>query len=70
MKLNSAHKRRKTFPLEMDDGLHKALKYKAIESDQTLHSYIIETLTAKVREEPAHYIVSNQQAENSNVRKK
>ena len=54
----------------MEDNLHKALKYKAIESDQTLHSYIIEALTAKVQEERAHYIVSNRQAANSSERKK
>ena len=70
MKLKSARKRHKTFPLEMEDSLHKALKYKAIESDQTLHSYIIETLAAKVQEEPAHYIVSNRQTSNSSERKK
>ena len=69
MKLKTARKRHKTFPLEMEDNLHKALKYKAIESDQTLHSYIIETLTAKVQEEPAHYIASRQAA-NSGERKK
>jgi len=70
MKLKSARKCHKTFPLEMEDNLHKALKYKAIESDQTLHSYIIETLTTKVQEEPAHYFVSNRQAANSSERKK
>jgi predicted HicB family RNase H-like nuclease len=70
MKTKSARKRHKTFPLEMEDALHKALKYKAIESDQTLHSYIIETLIAKVHEEPAHYIVSNRQAANSGERRK
>jgi len=57
MKLKNAGKRHKAFPLEMEDNLHKALKYTAIESDQTLHSYIIEALTAKVQKEPAHYIV-------------
>ncbi len=70
MKLKNAGKRHKTFPLEMEDNLHKALKYKAIESDQTLHSYIIEALTAKVQEERAHYIVSSRQAANSSERKK
>lgn len=70
MKLKSTRKQHKTFPLEMEDNLHKALKYKAIESDQTLHSYIIETLTTKVQEEPAHYIVSNRKAANSSERKK
>jgi hypothetical protein len=54
----------------MEDNLHKALKYRAIESDQTLHSYIIEALTAKVQEEPAHYIVSSRQTANSGERKK
>ena len=54
----------------MEDNLHKALKYKAIESDQTLHSYIIETLITKVQEEPAHYIVSNRKTANSRERKR
>lgn len=58
-------KRCKTFPLEIEDTLHKALKYKAIEADQTLHAFIIEILAAKVREEPATYIVPSDQAETS-----
>ena len=61
MKPQNTRKHRKTFPLEIEDELHKALKYKAIETNQTLHSFIIETLTAKVQEEPAHYAVSSQQ---------
>jgi len=59
MKPDNNRKRRKTFPLEIEDQLHKALKYKAIECDQTLHAFIIETLVAKVQEEPAQYTVSN-----------
>jgi predicted HicB family RNase H-like nuclease len=60
MKPQTTRKRRKTFPLEIEDELHKALKYKAIETNQTLHSFIIETLTEKVQEEPAPYAVSRQ----------
>lgn len=45
----------KTFPLEIEEGLHKALKMKAIAEDKTLHSLIIETLSAQVQEEPAGY---------------
>lgn len=48
-------KRKKTFPLEIEDNLHKALKFKAIESDMTLHAYIIETLSARVREDSVAY---------------
>jgi hypothetical protein len=48
-------KRKKTFPLEIEDGLHKALKFKAIESDMTLHAYIIEALNARVREDSVAY---------------
>lgn len=55
--------RRKTFPLELEGDLHKALKYKAIEANLTLHAFIIEALAAKVHEEPAHYAVSRQYAE-------
>lgn len=51
-------KRCKTFPLEMEDGLHKALKYKAIDADKTLHAFIIDVLAATVREEPAYYAVT------------
>lgn len=54
-------KRCKTFPLEMEEDLHKALKYKAIESDQTLHAFIIKTLASKVEEEPAKYFISDSQ---------
>lgn len=55
-------KRCKTFPLEMEEDLHKALKYKAIEANQTLHAFIIEALTTKVQEEPARYSVSRHHA--------
>jgi predicted HicB family RNase H-like nuclease len=51
--------RKKTFPLEIEDGLHKALKVKAIESDKTLHSFIIETLSARIQEESAAYSAKN-----------
>lgn len=48
-------KRKKTFPLEIEDDLHKALKFKAIESDMTLHAYIIEALNARIHEDPVAY---------------
>lgn len=46
----------KTFPLEIEDDLHKALKVRAIEEDKTLHSLIIETLSSRVQEEAPSYI--------------
>lgn len=49
-------KRKKTFPLEIEENLHKMLKFKALESDMTLHAYILETLNAKVREDPPTYL--------------
>ncbi|HBJ83189.1 MAG TPA: hypothetical protein DDZ88_04810 [Verrucomicrobiales bacterium] len=49
---------KKTFPLEIEDDLHKALKVRAIEEDKTLHSLIIETLSSRVQEEPARYQVT------------
>lgn len=55
-------KRCKTFPLEMEDDLHKALKYKAIDTDKTLHAFIIDVLAATVREEPAQYAVTTHNA--------
>lgn len=48
-------KRKKTFPLEIEEDLHKALKFKAIESDMTLHAYIIEALNSWIREDSAIY---------------
>jgi len=48
-------KRSKTFPLEIREDLHKALKHRAIETDQTLHSYIIEALVFHVKEEDVGY---------------
>lgn len=70
MSKKTARKRHKTFPLEMEDDLHKALKYKAIESDQTLHAFIIETLAMKVREEPAQYAVAGRQPASLSEKKK
>lgn len=55
-------KRCKTFPLEMEDDLHKALKYKAIDADKTLHAFIIDVLAATVREESAQYAASTNYA--------
>ncbi|MGB4598432.1 MAG: toxin-antitoxin system HicB family antitoxin [Trichlorobacter sp.] len=52
-------KRKKTFPLEIEEDLHKALKFKAIETDMTLHAYIIEALNARVREDSVAYFVKN-----------
>jgi predicted HicB family RNase H-like nuclease len=52
-------KRKKTFPLEIEEDLHKALKFKAIETDMTLHAYIIQALNARVREDSAVYSVKS-----------
>ncbi len=48
----------KTFPLEIEDDLHKALKVRAIEEDKTLHSLIIEALSDRVQEEATPYQVN------------
>ncbi len=45
----------KTFPLEIEESLHKALKHKAIESNKSLHAYIIDALVSQVKEESAVY---------------
>jgi predicted HicB family RNase H-like nuclease len=66
----SGPKRCKTFPLEMEDELHKALKYKAIEANQTLHAFIIQALAAKVQEDPAKYAASHHQAEAATEKKR
>ena len=58
MHRDAPKKSKKTFPLEIEDDLHKALKVRAIEEDKTLHSLIIETLSARLQEEPATYGVN------------
>ncbi|MFA5353302.1 MAG: toxin-antitoxin system HicB family antitoxin [Thermodesulfovibrionales bacterium] len=63
MSAASKIKTKKTFPLEIEDSLHKALKHKAIELDISLHAFIIETLTAKVSEELADYNTGDKTAE-------
>lgn len=50
-------RRRKTFPLEIEEELHKSLKIKAIEEGVTLHTLIIDTLSTRVQEEPVPYRV-------------
>ncbi|HET6566316.1 MAG TPA: toxin-antitoxin system HicB family antitoxin [Rhodothermales bacterium] len=62
MRPKAVHKHRKTFPLELEDALHKALKHKAIEADKSLHAFIIDALTAKVQEDPVPYSGPNRQA--------
>ena len=52
MQAEKSKKPTKTFPLEMEDGLHKTLKVMAIKEDKTLHSLIIDTLSARIQEEP------------------
>jgi len=44
MNATATSKTKKTFPLEIEENLHKALKHKAIESDMSLHAYIIDAL--------------------------
>jgi predicted HicB family RNase H-like nuclease len=51
MRSEVSRKSTKTFPLEIEEPLHKRLKMKAIEEDKTLHSFIIDTLSAKMQEE-------------------
>lgn len=46
---------RKTFPVELDEQLHKDLKHRAIEHDMTLHDYIVDVLGSKVAETPPPY---------------
>lgn len=46
---------KKVFPIELDQKLHKSLKHKAIESDKTLHDFILEVLASSVREDSPKY---------------
>lgn len=55
MSATTKSKTKKTFPLDIEDSLHKALKHKAIESNMSLHAYIIDSLIARVSEETADY---------------
>lgn len=55
MRSTSKYKTKKTFPLEIEDSLHKALKHKAIEADMSLHAYIIDMLVSRVSEETHVY---------------
>ena len=55
MNATAKTKVKKTFPLEIEDTLHKALKHKAIESDMSLHAYIIDALISRVNEESTVY---------------
>jgi predicted HicB family RNase H-like nuclease len=57
-------KTKKTFPLEIEESLHKALKHKAIESDMSLHAYIIDALVSRVNEETAVYTADGKMEEN------
>ena len=55
MNATAKSKTKKTFPLEIEESLHKALKHKAIELDMSLHAYIIDTLVSRVNEETVVY---------------
>lgn len=50
MKNSNSKRLIKTFPIELDIDLHKALKMMAIESDMTLHAFITNLLTSVVSE--------------------
>ncbi len=58
MQQDKPKKPTKTFPLEIEDELHKALKVRAIEEDKTLHTLIIEALADRVQEDATPYHVN------------
>jgi predicted HicB family RNase H-like nuclease len=64
MNVSSKTKSKKTFPLEIEESLHKALKHKAIELDMSLHAYIIDALVSRVNEEAAVYNAGAKTLEN------
>lgn len=64
MDATAKSKTKKTFPIEIEESLHKALKHKAIESDMSLHAYIIDALVSRVNEETAVYNASGKTEEN------
>lgn len=59
MQAEKSKKPTKTFPLEIEDELHKTLKVMAIKEDKTLHTLIIDTLSARIQEEPGLYQEKN-----------
>lgn len=58
MQTYQAKKATKTFPLEIEEDLHKALKMKALMEDKSLHSLIIDTLTQVVEEDGGTYRIN------------
>lgn len=64
MKTTTPSRTKKTFPLEIEENLHKALKHRAIESDMSLHAYIIDALISRVNEETIVYSVDGKPEEN------
>jgi predicted HicB family RNase H-like nuclease len=64
MNTTTTSKTKKTFPLEIEENLHKALKHKAIESDMSLHAYIIDALISRVNEDTIVYSVDSKKEEN------
>jgi predicted HicB family RNase H-like nuclease len=50
---------KKTFPLEIEESLHKALKHKVIESNKSLHAYIIDALISQINKESPAYNIDN-----------
>jgi len=46
---------KKVFPIELGQELHKSLKHKAIESDKTLHDFILDVLASSVQESSPKY---------------
>jgi predicted HicB family RNase H-like nuclease len=64
MNATAKTKVKKTFPLEIEDTLHKALKHKAIESDMSLHAYIIDALVSRVNEDSVVYSAGGASEEN------
>lgn len=39
---------KKVFPLELEEDLHRQLKHAAIDSDMSLHAWIVKVLTENV----------------------
>lgn len=38
----------KTFPIRIDDELHKRIKHSAIEDDTSVHSWILDAINSKL----------------------
>ena len=57
----------KTFPIQLDDELHKKIKHAAIEKDLPVHAWIINAITNQLQDEKKS---PRKEGKNNNEKKK